>query len=423
MSDRTVAIAKPAAGAMAVRAARPLILAEFIDQEAEQRRLIGEYIRGQMKEGTDFGALPGTETKVLLKPGAEKLVTLFRCSPEYVIEDKIEDWASNHFYYRFTARIMTLADGVTVAEGVGSCSSYESRYKWRQADRTCPNCGLATIKKSKYPPRNEPTAAPGWYCFAKVGGCGQEFYDNDPQITSQPVGRVVNPDLADVANTVLKMAKKRALVDAALALARCSDIFTQDLDDDEIPAASGAPAGGAGKNAGADRMTPHRQAGKPAATAKAGTPNPEPAKTDDTVEGEILPAGGGITDGTREKVLQCLHALGGSWRNEKIRKRVAEIVGREIPAGTSVAILTEAEGVKVHEVMAKALEDANAKKAAKAAKAEEAAAKAKADAEAAELAARLGGTREPGDDDLTGDGDDFEGGPDEGDNPAKPGER
>jgi hypothetical protein len=32
-------------------------------------------------------------------------------------------------------------------------------------------------------------------------------------------------------NTILKMAKKRALVDGAIALARCSDIFTQDIED------------------------------------------------------------------------------------------------------------------------------------------------------------------------------------------------
>ena len=39
-------------------------------------------------------------------------------------------------------------------------------------------------------------------------------------------------------NTVLKMAKKRALVDAALLVASLSDVFTQDLEDMDI---SGRP--------------------------------------------------------------------------------------------------------------------------------------------------------------------------------------
>jgi len=48
---------------------------------------------------------------------------------------------------------------------------------------------------------------------------------------SQAAGRVENTDLADTYNTVLKMAKKRALVDATLTATAASDIFTQDLED------------------------------------------------------------------------------------------------------------------------------------------------------------------------------------------------
>ena len=40
-----------------------------------------------------------------------------------------------------------------------------------------------------------------------------------------------NPDLADVYNTVLKIAKKRAHVDASLTATAASDIFTQDMED------------------------------------------------------------------------------------------------------------------------------------------------------------------------------------------------
>ena len=43
--------------------------------------------------------------------------------------------------------------------------------------------------------------------------------------------RVTNPDPADQVNTILKMAKKRAMVDAALSVGRLSEIFTQDVED------------------------------------------------------------------------------------------------------------------------------------------------------------------------------------------------
>jgi hypothetical protein len=210
---------------------RALIVAESLTFEAEQRRLLGQYVKQQMVEGTDYGVIPGTTNKALLKPGAEKLVGLFRCAPRFTIEEKIEDWAKGLFFYRFSCQIVTLADGAVVAEGVGSCTSYESRYRWRNADRKCPNCGKEAIKRSKYPPKDDPQAKPGWYCFGKVGGCGANFAADDASITGQTVGRVENPDLVDSANTVLKMAKKRALVDASIALARCSDTFTQDVED------------------------------------------------------------------------------------------------------------------------------------------------------------------------------------------------
>jgi hypothetical protein len=51
-------------------------------------------------------------------------------------------------------------------------------------------------------------------------------YDTDLTLYQVP-----NPDIFDQVNTLVKMAKKRALVDAALSAGRLSDLFTQDLED------------------------------------------------------------------------------------------------------------------------------------------------------------------------------------------------
>jgi hypothetical protein len=214
-----------------------LIVADVLDQEAQQRALLGQYVAHHMTEGTDYGVIPGTKNRTLLKPGAEKLTQLFRCIPRFVVEDKIENWETGHFHYRFSCQIVTQADGAVVAEGVGSCSTYESRYRWRNADRKCPSCGKAAIIKGKA------EYGGGWLCFKKKDGCGAKFDDGDQAVEGQSAGRVQNPDIIDCVNTVLKIAKKRALVDAAIALARCSDIFTQDVEDfaDAHPVAA-APA-------------------------------------------------------------------------------------------------------------------------------------------------------------------------------------
>ena len=43
--------------------------------------------------------------------------------------------------------------------------------------------------------------------------------------------RAVNEEIYSEVNTILKMGKKRSLVDAALSVGRLSEIFTQDLDE------------------------------------------------------------------------------------------------------------------------------------------------------------------------------------------------
>src|SRR3990167_6913904 len=175
-----------------------------------------------------YGKVPGTTKDVLLKPGAELLCMTFRLDPQYEITKERE---GEHLTLISTCTLWHIPTGQRCGSGMGSCSTREAKYAYRQAKRACPKCGAEQINKSKFPPRGKPQEAPGWYCFAKAGGCGQEFAADDPAITAQITGRVANEDLADTENTVLKMANKRSLVAAVLNVTAASDIFTQDLDE------------------------------------------------------------------------------------------------------------------------------------------------------------------------------------------------
>lgn len=212
---------------------------DILNKALDERNLIGEYVSKAMVNGTDYGVIPGTgEKKTLLKPGAEKLVELFRCTAKFTFDSKIEDFATPLFHYSIRCRIIHRESGMVIAEGVGSANSKEAKWRWRDASPKCPSCGAEAIKKSKFPPRDNPQGVPGWYCFGKIGGCGAQFDHDDDSIAGQKVGRIENDDICTQTNTILKQAKKRSLVDAALALSRCSDLFTQDMDDD------GEPTGG-----------------------------------------------------------------------------------------------------------------------------------------------------------------------------------
>jgi hypothetical protein len=207
---------------------RALLTSAVLQTESEQRKLLAEYVQKHMIEGTDYGKIPGTgEKKALLKPGAEKLVDLFRCTPKFTLVKETEDFDRGHgfFAYVFRCRIVQRDSGAVLAEGFGSANSREGRYRWRDAKRKCPNCGKEAIIKGKE------EYGGGWVCFKKQGGCNAKFSDGAPAIEGQKTGKVENEDIASQANTILKMAKKRALVDGAIALARCSDMFTQDIED------------------------------------------------------------------------------------------------------------------------------------------------------------------------------------------------
>jgi hypothetical protein len=204
---------------------RAIVMAEALKEDSEQRALLQAYVREHMKEGTDYGVIPGTQKPTLLKPGAEKLTDLFRCTPTFDLLEKVEDWEAGLFHYTFRVRITSRDAGTVLAEGFGSANSREGRYRWRDARRKCPNCGKETIIKGKA------EYGGGWVCFAKKGGCGAKWDDGAAEIEGQEIGKVENDDIFTLVNTILKMAKKRALVDGAIALARCSDIFTQDVED------------------------------------------------------------------------------------------------------------------------------------------------------------------------------------------------
>jgi len=184
-----------------------------------------QIVHSTMIVDLDYGIIPGTQKPTLLKPGAEKIAKLLGLSDQYEILDRFEDWHEPLFRYLIKCRLIHLATGLVISEGLGECNSMESKYRWRESKRKCPVCGAEAIIKGKE------QYGGGWICFKKIGGCGEKWEAGDPEIEAQQIGRVENEDIYSQVNTILKMAKKRALVDAALSAGRLSDIFTQDMED------------------------------------------------------------------------------------------------------------------------------------------------------------------------------------------------
>ena len=154
-------------------------------------------VQKTLKKGHDFGEVPGTSKPTLLKPGGEKICMLFGLNPEYEFLKTTEDYDKEFFSYNI--RCTLFRNGQPVAQGVGSCNSKEKKYRYINVDKIPENyVGQSEEITDKY---------------------GRTKY------------KINNPDICSLVNTILKMAKKRAFIDAVLQVASLSEVFTQDIED------------------------------------------------------------------------------------------------------------------------------------------------------------------------------------------------
>lgn len=165
---------------------------------------IQEVMKVLMKEGTHFGTIPGTPKPTLYKPGAEMLLMTFRIAASPC---QIEDLSNpDEVRYRVMVRGTNQVSGEIVGEMVGECSSSEEKYKWRK-----PVCDEEWEETDQAHRREK---------WARGSGSNPAY--KTKQVRTSP---------PDVANTILKMATKRALIALTLVSLGASDIFAQDLED------------------------------------------------------------------------------------------------------------------------------------------------------------------------------------------------
>lgn len=156
-------------------------------------------VQKSLKAEHDYGVVAGTGSKpTLLKPGGEKICMMFGLNPEYEFLDKTENYKDGFFAYNIKCTLYR--NGQPVSQGVGNCNSMEKRYRYINSDKLPEGIDPSTVEEitDRY---------------------GRKKF------------KIPNPHIADLVNTILKMAKKRAFIDAVLQVASLSDLFTQDLED------------------------------------------------------------------------------------------------------------------------------------------------------------------------------------------------
>lgn len=139
-----------------------------------------KFSKSILKEGLDFGVIPGCKKPSLYKPGAEKLMVAYGMSIDVYCTKEIIDFDRDFLCFTYKA-IVKKNDRSWQCEG--SCNSLEKKYQLKNW--------------------NEETKS----------------YDYLP-----------NPNPFEIMNTLQKMAQKRAMVGAVLIATGASEFFTQDLE-------------------------------------------------------------------------------------------------------------------------------------------------------------------------------------------------
>ncbi|MDD4239679.1 MAG: hypothetical protein PHT62_14195 [Desulfotomaculaceae bacterium] len=164
--------------------------------------LVNDFFKDIMEKDTDYGVIPGTPKPSLYQPGADKLCSLYNLSKRIVHKDENKNYETGHYDVTVRVQLVHRGSNIVVGELEGSCSTMESKYRYRWGyERDIPKgIDKDTLLSKEYPSRN--------------GGTYLKY-------------RIENEDLFSQWNTVLKMAIKRAYVGCTLSSTGLSGLFTQ----------------------------------------------------------------------------------------------------------------------------------------------------------------------------------------------------
>lgn len=190
-------------------APRPsLAMVRQVSQDlAVMQQLVGEVLTPQI----DWGVIPGVPGRNLFDPGAQKIFAAFNV---YAGERRIINMEDDASRISICVEVPLIAreTGRVVATGVGAASTLETKYKYRWVD--------------------DPKA----WGLDELTIAGLKTKKSD----SRTMYRVPNPEHSELLNTIIKIASKRAEVDAAESLPGVATVLRQLF---ERPAASGASVG------------------------------------------------------------------------------------------------------------------------------------------------------------------------------------
>jgi hypothetical protein len=175
---------------------------ESIQETTRSIALLQNMVKEVLVRGIDYGHIPGTPQDSLWEPGASQIIGSFHCYCGQRRIIKLED-TNEKIVVCVEVPIISRSLQIEVASGIGAASTLETKYKYR------------------------------WVSKPKDWGYDEEAVKTFKTKQGKEEGRDVtlyripNPEHSELLNTIVKMASKRAEVDAAESLPGVSSVLRQ----------------------------------------------------------------------------------------------------------------------------------------------------------------------------------------------------
>ena len=98
-----------------------------VSVQNNQKQALKAFIKANLREGIDYGQIPGVKNNVLFKPGATKIINFLRLRPEVQLLHTVFDPETKAISYTVKVTLVN-EDGIAVTEALGAANTLEPKF-------------------------------------------------------------------------------------------------------------------------------------------------------------------------------------------------------------------------------------------------------------------------------------------------------
>ena len=98
-----------------------------VSVQNNQKQALKAFIKANLREGIDYGQIPGVKNNVLFKPGAAKIINFLRLRPAVQLLNTVFDPETKAISYTVKVTLVN-EDGIAVTEALGAANTLEPKF-------------------------------------------------------------------------------------------------------------------------------------------------------------------------------------------------------------------------------------------------------------------------------------------------------